>query len=232
MPLDVQKIVEDYYKTSYAQIHGDSKLSKADKTFHKLLEKPHGKDDQFSNVLEIGSGNYEHLKYLRHIFETYTCVDLRTPTRESPERFKDKVVFMQADATNLPFDDESFERVLSTCLLMHLPSPIEALEEWDRVLKPGGVLEFMVPCEPGFALTAFQRIFSEKNAESNGVNAKTYRLINAYDHISSFPRLKTIAEAIFKENVVIDYFPFGALKSYNLNAFGIFRYRKVLASGD
>jgi ubiquinone/menaquinone biosynthesis C-methylase UbiE len=226
MPLEIEKIVENYYKNFYAKIHGDSNLSKADNTFHKLLEKPHGASVKFDSVLEIGSGNYEHMKFVRHDFGSYTCVDLRTPNREAPENLKHKLSFVRADATELPFADESFDRVLSTCLLMHLNTPVQALEEWERVLKFGGILEFMVPCEPGFALTLFQRRFSEKNAEANGVNAKTYRLINAYDHVSSFPRLKTISEAIFKENLDIDYFPFSYLKTYNLNAFGIFRYKK------
>ena len=149
--IDIEKIVEDYYATSYAKIHGDSKLGSVDKTFHKFLEKPHSRSSNFKDVLEIGSGNFEHLKFLNHSFETYTCVDLRPPTRDIPENMKSKVNFLQADANKLPFEENSFDRVLSTCLLMHINSPITALEEWLRVLKPGGVLEFMVPCEPGFA---------------------------------------------------------------------------------
>lgn len=226
MSLDLDKIVEDYYKNSYAKIHGDSTLSFADKTFHKMLEKPHPETQHISKVLELGSGNYEHLKYVNHSFDEYTCVDLRDPNREVPEKFADKVHFIKADALHLPFENETFDRIVSSCLLMHMSNPVQALEEWDRVLKSGGVLEFMVPCEPGFALTTFQRLFSERNAEANGVKAKTYRLINAYDHISSFPRLKAITEAMFPSNIKIDYFPFNFLKTYNLNAFGIFRYIK------
>jgi ubiquinone/menaquinone biosynthesis C-methylase UbiE len=229
MSKEIKQTVESYYKNSYAMIHGDSRLRLADKIFHKELERYSAPNLNFENVLEIGSGNYEHLPHVQHAFKTYTCVDLREPTRPTPKSVG-KTSFVKADATSLPFPDSSFDRVLSTCLLMHLNDPVGALEEWARVLKPGGILEFMVPCEPGVALTTFQRLFSEPNARTYGISEKTYRLVTAYDHVSSFPRIKTLFEACFKEGTKIRYFPFNWLPNYNLNAFAIFRVEKPHAS--
>jgi len=45
-----------------------------------------------------------------------------------------------ADGESLPFEDESFDYVLSFDLLEHLPEPEKCIREMDRVLKPGGVL--------------------------------------------------------------------------------------------
>jgi SAM-dependent methyltransferase len=42
-----------------------------------------------------------------------------------------------ADSTQLPYSDESVNRVVTGCLLLHLDDQISALEEWLRVLKPG-----------------------------------------------------------------------------------------------
>lgn len=221
----ITETVEGYYEKSYATVHGQSKLRLADKMFHKELERYSAPDLNFDNVLEIGSGNYEHIPFIKHAYQTYTCVDIREPTRQIPES-SGKITFVKSDAANLPFPDSSFDRVLSTCLLMHLNDPVEALEEWTRVLRVGGVLEFMVPCEPGVALTAFQRFFSERNAEKYGVSRKTYRLINAYDHVSSFPRLKTLFESSFRGDTKISYFPFNWLPNYNFNAFAVFRFYK------
>ena len=49
------------------------------------------------------------------------------------------------DAQRLPFEDESFDRVLTSEVLEHLPDDAAALREIHRVLKPGGVLAISVP---------------------------------------------------------------------------------------
>lgn len=51
-----------------------------------------------------------------------------------------EVVFLQMDAENLLFADETFDTVVSRNLTWTLPHPARAYEEWLRVLKPGGLL--------------------------------------------------------------------------------------------
>jgi ubiquinone/menaquinone biosynthesis C-methylase UbiE len=46
--------------------------------------------------------------------------------------------FETADAENMPFEDELFDVVHSKDSLHHMESPEDALEEYRRVLKPGG----------------------------------------------------------------------------------------------
>ncbi len=43
-----------------------------------------------------------------------------------------------ADARSLPFDDDSFDLIVSTYALYHVPEPDRALDEMVRVLRPGG----------------------------------------------------------------------------------------------
>ncbi len=50
------------------------------------------------------------------------------------------VAFAGADAEALPFPSSSFDLVASRHLLWTLPHPEEAIEEWIRVLRPGGRL--------------------------------------------------------------------------------------------
>ena len=48
--------------------------------------------------------------------------------------------FEQADAEQLPFGARSFDLVISRHLLWTLPHPEQAIDEWIRVLRPGGRL--------------------------------------------------------------------------------------------
>jgi SAM-dependent methyltransferase len=48
--------------------------------------------------------------------------------------------FEHADAENLPFDAGSFDLVISRHVLWTLPHPEAALDEWIRMLRPGGRL--------------------------------------------------------------------------------------------
>jgi len=49
---------------------------------------------------------------------------------------------VETDAENLPFPDESFDLVLGHAVLHHIPDIDRAMEELERVLRPGGTLVF------------------------------------------------------------------------------------------
>ncbi|HYZ63398.1 MAG TPA: methyltransferase domain-containing protein [Acetobacteraceae bacterium] len=53
--------------------------------------------------------------------------------------------YPQVDATDLPYADGSFDLVLHSDTLEHIPQPVRALAECRRVLKSGGALCFTVP---------------------------------------------------------------------------------------
>lgn len=50
------------------------------------------------------------------------------------------IVFQYGDATELPFLDESFDRVVSRLALHHLPDPELAIREMMRVCRSGGTI--------------------------------------------------------------------------------------------
>ena len=52
----------------------------------------------------------------------------------------EQVLVRAADAYALPFDDDSFDVVHAHQVLQHLARPVDALAEWRRVCRPGGIV--------------------------------------------------------------------------------------------
>lgn len=55
------------------------------------------------------------------------------------------VNFLRGDAARLPFPDASFDRVICSEVLEHIPNYLSVIAELERVLKPGGRLCISVP---------------------------------------------------------------------------------------
>jgi ubiquinone/menaquinone biosynthesis C-methylase UbiE len=72
-----------------------------------------------------------------------------------------EIEWVEADAEELPFDDDSFDRVISVFGVMFAPRHQRAADELVRVLKPGGVL--------GLA-----------NWTPEGVNGQMFKIAGAY----------------------------------------------------
>ena len=56
-----------------------------------------------------------------------------------------RAALVVGDVTRLPFEDASFDKMILSEVLEHLPDDTAALREARRVLKPGGVLAITVP---------------------------------------------------------------------------------------
>ncbi len=52
---------------------------------------------------------------------------------------------VQGDALHLPFPDGSFDRVICSEVLEHIPDDVAAMAELARVLRPGGTMAVTVP---------------------------------------------------------------------------------------
>ncbi|MGV0815493.1 class I SAM-dependent methyltransferase [Mycolicibacterium boenickei] len=96
------------------------------------------------DVLEIGSGSGDIAARLRQakpdLAITATDFDpamVRAAARRL-QPFGD-VTVRGADATDLPFPDDSFDSVLSCLMLHHIVEWEKAIAEIARVLRPGGV---------------------------------------------------------------------------------------------
>jgi ubiquinone/menaquinone biosynthesis C-methylase UbiE len=52
---------------------------------------------------------------------------------------------VQGDALHLPFADATFDRVICSEVLEHIPDDVAAMAELARVLRPGGTMAVTVP---------------------------------------------------------------------------------------
>lgn len=103
-------------------------------------------------VLDLASGVGEPaLGIARRVGETgsVTATDLVPEMlaggrRRAAEAGLDNIEFRIVDMEEMPFEDESFDRVTCRFGLMFVPDPVRALGEARRVLVPGGRAAFMV----------------------------------------------------------------------------------------
>jgi cyclopropane fatty-acyl-phospholipid synthase-like methyltransferase len=72
---------------------------------------------------------------------------IATATRLAEERgLHDRARFARVDAAaRLPFDDQSFDAVISIDVMCHLPNRLDILREWHRVTTPGARVLFTDP---------------------------------------------------------------------------------------
>ena len=93
-------------------------------------------------ILDWGCGYGQVTALLREEGADAVAFDYRegleSPTVVPLERFPGVEAHLSPDPIRLPFDDNSFDTVLSCGVLEHVENPDGSLEEIRRVLKPGG----------------------------------------------------------------------------------------------
>lgn len=229
---DHRNLIDSYYRDFYGRVHGEGTAGKANARLQADLERSH-RGEHFSTVLELGAGDLLHVNHVVHTFDRYVAADIRTPASmdgwtvlpgadvpAGPGRY-----FAQLDASRVAFADETFDRLVATCLLMHLDDPMAALEDWRRVVKVGGSLDVLVPCDPGLLVRTYRTLVSRRRAASLGF--EHFDLVNAVDHKSPVNSLLTIARYVFSEDALsLDWYPF-RIPSWNLNSHVVLRARRL-----
>lgn len=87
--------------------------------------------------LEIGCGYGRLSPYIADYVEEAHSVDINPQALEEARRLYPQVKFSEASATELPFEDHSFDLVVSWTVLQHIMPKLidQALAELNRVLK-------------------------------------------------------------------------------------------------
>ena len=98
-------------------------------------------------VLEIGAGTGLNLPIYGHATEELTLTEPERPMlRRLQQRVREQsheATVVRAPAEDLPFEDGSFDVVVSTLVLCGVDDQPRAFRELRRVLRPGGELLFI-----------------------------------------------------------------------------------------
>ena len=209
---------EDYQQVMYTGVIGFySRLT------HKLLDWPF-RGSTTPTILEVGAGVGQHAHYALTEFDTYYSTDISEEAVRASAADDPRITPMVADAQDLSnFADESVDRVVATCLLAHLSEPEQALQEWRRVLKPGGSVSIYVPAEPGMLLRLLRNVAVVPKSRKLGNDhlAIIYR-----DHRNHYPTMRLLIESVFAQDAIKRRrFP-TRLLGWNFSLFDVFHITK------
>jgi len=198
---------ENFYTQVYSKVINSNGVSFLHKMAHKKLENNLDVCN-FQSVLEIGANEGEHLPYVKHRFEEYIMTDISY--KESSLLTLDKanpgVKRIHADAQELPFGENVFDRVIVTCVLHHLSSPLSALQEIRRVVKPQGLISIHLSGDPSVLYRLLWRIGSGRAIKKMGV--KNGRFLHALEHSGHFFGINVLVSEVFKlDDIKASSFP-------------------------
>ena len=104
-----------------------------------------------TRILDAGAGELrnkihcEHLDYVSQDFSDYTGIEQRFTGKGLQSDWDASGVDIVSDILDIPEDDASFDAILCSEVLEHIPEPSKALTEFSRLLKPGGKLILTAP---------------------------------------------------------------------------------------
>ncbi len=147
--------IEEAVKTSYGQLWASQKTSKSARSrgdlqsllpaHEALLEELNPRKGM--KVLDIGSGNGETVLTIaekvkptgKSVGVDFSPEGIALARERAKERRLESVTeFHQANAIELPFPDNTFDAVISECVVCLIQDKQKTLNEKVRVLKPGG----------------------------------------------------------------------------------------------
>jgi phosphatidylethanolamine/phosphatidyl-N-methylethanolamine N-methyltransferase len=207
------RVAENYESANY----GKSLAGWVLRSSHKIVERPFDQTVNFGRVLEVGAGSGVHLEFVRHQFDEYWMTDTSTIMLDKIKArhvASDRIRIAQENATQLSFPNDAFDRVIAAHVLEHLPQPRRALREWVRVLRKGGVLSIVLPCDPGILWRTGRTFGPRRRAQREGI---AYDFVMASEHPNSITNLIAFLEYYF-EDISSAWWPF-ILPSSDLNLF-------------
>ena len=214
------EIISEYYAEYFGNLCNSGLQGKGSEKFHLLVEK-YWLNDSPTDVLEVGAGIGEHFPYVKLANERtnalYTALDIRDPGNLDFKLGSDNATinWKIGSVQDMPFIDQRFDRVVSTCLFHHIDNPLEAFREVRRVTSVGGEIAIGFPTDPGLANQVLKKLYTYRKAKKLGIENPAF--IYALEHRNQIAGLLSILNEVFsRDKVKIHYWP-SKLPSWNLN---------------
>ncbi|MFC1878679.1 class I SAM-dependent methyltransferase [Chloroflexota bacterium] len=119
-------------------------------------------------VLNVGCGGGATNLYLAETYGNHSVgVDLKENMVATAQGWaqrkglSDKTEFRQASATDLPFEDNSFDIVISESVNIFVPDRPKAIAEYKRVVTPGGVVGLNEPVQLNVPTAAVEKMMAD-----------------------------------------------------------------------
>jgi len=179
-------------------------------------------------VLDVATGTGDvafaiRRKYNTDIIGLDLSVNMLEIAKKKLKKFKiDDIDFIEGDAENLPFDDNTFDKIVISYGLRNLGDCQKGIEEFHRVLKPGGklgILEFLQP-QSTIIAKIFKFYFNKilPRVASLFSNSKAYRYLpESVENFMSPNELKVLLKEISFNNISSKNMSFGITTIINAN---------------
>ncbi|CEZ19794.1 putative Methyltransferase type 11 [Candidatus Methylopumilus planktonicus] len=167
-------------------------------------------------------GNCSHLRYKSQDFGEY-ATDLKKSIDTSYQDLDAYAYGSQIDYIGNIWDikakDNTFDAVLCTEVLEHIPYPIDTIKELSRILKKNGILILTAPSnclrhmDPYFFYTGFTDRFYEKILGENNFSIKKMEPVGDYYSWMSVEVARTaISNSILAKLILFPTFLYYAMK--------------------
>lgn len=148
--VDWQKL-KDHSRGAYlsSTVYSDAAWPVRELNWRKLGAVASMVNGESGAALDLGCGNGVFLPTLSRMFDSVKGLDVRgwAARRLVRDMKLNNVEIIEGSAYRMPFGDHQFDAVFSTSAMEHMKDLYSAVNEIDRVLKPGGKLFFLSPCE-------------------------------------------------------------------------------------
>lgn len=208
--------LNNFYLNSAEKIQYSGVEKTVRNQIHKKIEQPFNESFVCDRLIEVGALFGSHRNFVKHNFIEYYETDILIHKNWVQNFGKFKLIRQKQNAVDLSsFKNGFFDRLISTCLLIHLEDPEAALNEWKRVVKKDGYISIWVQLEPSLLLRIIQKTIS-KNKNIN------FEEIHYLEHIHYYKRVDYLIRKVFKKNLIKkNYYPFNFL-SWNFNTTAIY----------
>ncbi len=156
-------------------------------------------------ALDLGCGTGRYSLYLDSLGHSVTGVDISKDMIRLAQKKSKKVQFIQGDISNLSFEDNKFDLMVSGLAIHYVKNLEKAINEFARVLRPGGQL-IISSIHPWMVALGAHAEFHDKNSGWGFIkdnvlwhssyieafNKSSFRIVQCYEPKIGSKEVKTL----------------------------------------